>query len=112
MRSLHYFLSQYLNKVSDSAHRATVLSFKGLTMNLAYALVMLGFGAQSAWLRHHDAAALAGLSKQQTDVKLLSLAMPTWPWVFLVLAVLLVVFVRVKYRRSLTALIAGERPAL
>ena len=108
MRSLHYFLSQYLNKVSDSAHRATVLSFKGLTMNLAYALVMLGFGAQSAWLRHHDAAALAGLSKQQTDVKLLSLAMPTWPWVFLVLAVLLVVFVRVKYRRSLTALIAGE----
>src|SRR4029078_4510774 len=32
MRSLHYFLSQYLNKVSDSSHRATVLSFKGLTM--------------------------------------------------------------------------------
>ena len=44
MRSLHYFLSQYLNSVSDSAHRATVLSFKGLTMNLAYGMVNLPEG--------------------------------------------------------------------
>ncbi len=107
MRSLHYFLSQYLNKVSDSAHRATVLSFKGLTMNLAYGLVMLLYGAQTAWLRHQEAPALAGLSKEQTDVKLLSLAMPWWPWIFATLALLLVIFVRVRYRRGLTELIAA-----
>lgn len=109
MRSLHYFLSQYLNKVSDSAHRATVLSFKGLTMNLAYGLLMLLYGTQTAWLRHHHDPALAGLSKELSDVRLLSLAMPWWPWIFAALAVLLVLFVRLRYRRGLTALIAGER---
>ena len=106
MRSLHYFLSQYLNKVSDSSHRATVLSFKGLTMNLAYGLVMLCYGAQTAWLRHRHEDSLAGLTKEQTDVQLLSLAMPSWPVIFATLAVLLVLFVRIKYRRGLTALIS------
>ncbi|HEX2751184.1 MAG TPA: MFS transporter, partial [Verrucomicrobiales bacterium] len=71
MRSLHYFLSQYLNSISDSAHRATVLSFKGLTMNLAYGLVMWLYGLQTAWLRSEHAPALAKLSKEDTDVKLL-----------------------------------------
>jgi len=39
-------------------------------------------------------------------VQLLSLAMPWWPWIFAALALLLVLFVRVRYRRSLTELIA------
>jgi hypothetical protein len=109
MRSLHYFLSQYLNSISDSAHRATVLSFKGLTMNLAYGLVMWLYGLQTAWLRSEHAPALAKLSKEDTDVKLLSLAMPYWPWVFAVLAALLVFFVRTRYRKGLTALIEDKR---
>jgi hypothetical protein len=108
MRSLHYFLSQYLNKVSDSAHRATVLSFKGLTMNLAYGIVMLLYGAQTNWLRHRHEDSLAGLTKEQSDVRLLSLAMPWWPWIFAALALLLVLFVRFRYRRSLTELIADS----
>ncbi len=107
MRSLHYFLSQYLNSVSDSAHRATVLSFKGLTMNLAYGLVIWLYGRQTAWLRHDQAAALP-LTKQDTDVRLLGLAMPWWPWIFASLAALLVLFVRLRYRKSLTRLIADE----
>ena len=106
MRSLHYFLSQYLNKVSDSSHRATVLSFKGLTMNLAYGLVMMLYGMQTAWLRHDQAPALATLTKQETDVRLLSLAMPWWPWIFASLAAVLVLFVRLRYRKGLTGLIA------
>ena len=108
MRSLHYFLSQYLNKVSDSAHRATVLSFKGLTMNLAYGLLMMFYGMQTAWLRHDQAGALAPLSKAETDVRLLGLAMPWWPWIFAALAALLAIFVRLRYRKSLTRLIADE----
>src|SRR6185295_14123143 len=102
MRSLHYFLSQYLNSISDSAHRATVLSFKGLTMNLAYGLVMWLYGMQTAWLRKEHAPDLAGLSKETTDVKLLSLAMPWWPWIFGTLALLLMFFVRARYRKGLT----------
>ena len=108
MRSLHYFLSQYLNKVSDSSHRATVLSFKGLTMNLAYALVMWFYAMQTAWLRRENAGELALLKKEDSDVRLLSLAMPWWPWIFAVLAVLLAGFVRLRYRKGLTALVADS----
>jgi MFS family permease len=108
MRALHYFLSQYLNSVSDSAHRATVLSFKGLSMNLAYGLVMWCYGVQTAWLRSEHQTGLAGLPKEQTDVALLGLAMPWWPWIFAALAVLLVLFVRMRYRKGLTELIAAR----
>ena len=106
MRSLHYFLSQYLHRVTGSAHRATVLSFKGLTMNLAYGIVMWLYGTQTAWLRHRDAASLEGLSKEAVDMKLLALAMPWWPWIFGALALLLVVWVRLRWRRGLTGLLA------
>ncbi len=34
-----FFLSHYLNQMTDSHQRATVLSFKGLCMNLAYGLI-------------------------------------------------------------------------
>ena len=51
MRMLQYFLSQYLNAAVDSSHRATVLSFRGLSMNLAYGAIMLAFGIQTAVLR-------------------------------------------------------------
>jgi hypothetical protein len=112
MRSLHYFLSQYLNSISDSAHRATVLSFKGLTMNLAYGLVMWLYGMQTAWLRHEHAPALADLNKENTDNKLLSLGMPWWPWIFAALAVLLVLFVRARYRKGLTSLIEDTKANL
>jgi MFS family permease len=104
MRSLHYFLSQYLNRVADSSRRATVLSFKGLTMNLAYAAVMWLYGTQTAWLRRSESTVLHDLDKEHTDVALLSLAMPLWPWIFAALAGALTLFVRLRYRRSLTGL--------
>ncbi len=106
MRSLHYFLSQYLHRISDSSHRATILSFKGLTMNLAYGAVMWLYGVQTAWLRKTHAGDLAGMSKEHEDTRLLSLAMPWWPWIFAVLAALLVLFVRLRYRTGLTGLVA------
>ena len=111
MRSLHYFLSQYLHRVTGSEHRATVLSFKGLTMNLAYGVVMWLYGTQTAWLRHRDAAALEGLEKEAVDMRLLALAMPWWPWVFGALAGILVLWVRLRWRRGLTGLLADADAA-
>jgi len=43
-----FSVSTYLNQLVDSHHRATVLSFKGVTINLAYAGVSLLF----AWTLH------------------------------------------------------------
>ncbi len=38
-----FFTSHYLNKVTESYQRATVLSFKGLAFNLAYGLIGIFF---------------------------------------------------------------------
>ena len=111
MRALHYFLSQYLNRVAESSHRATVLSFKGLTMNLAYAAVMSFYGIQTAWLRSSESAGLVGLSKEQTDVELLALAMPWWPWIFAALAAALFIAVRLRWRCGLSGLLEQDQRA-
>jgi MFS family permease len=46
-----YFVSYYLNKITDSKHRATVLSFKGLSFNLAYGVIGLLYSWLVAQLR-------------------------------------------------------------
>jgi MFS family permease len=38
-----FFISHYLNRITDSKHRATVLSFKGLFYNLSYGMIGMGY---------------------------------------------------------------------
>ena len=109
MRSLHYFISQYLNRVSEPATRATVLSFKGLTMNLAYGTIMLAYQAQTWALRASEKEVMTGMDKQQTDMHLLAVAMPWWPWVFGALTVALAIGIRIKFGGGLTTLLAREQ---
>ena len=51
-----FFTSHYLNEITSSEQRATVLSFKGLAFNLAYGIIGLLF----AWLIVHLRADLSG----------------------------------------------------
>ncbi len=51
MRLLHFFLSNYLNRVTDAENRATVLSFRGLSMNLSYGMLTWLYGMQTAYFR-------------------------------------------------------------
>ncbi len=76
-----FFVSHYLNAaVTDSAQRATVLSFRGLAFNLAYGGVGLLFAALTRGLQHHgppDAVFAAALG---------------WlPWYFVATAILVAV---------------------
>ncbi len=49
MRLLMFLQSHYLNQLVDSQHRATVLSFRGLAVNVSYGLMSLAFaGAVTA----------------------------------------------------------------
>ena len=41
MYCVNFLVSHYLNGITDSQQRATVLSFKGLSYNLAYGLIGL-----------------------------------------------------------------------
>jgi MFS family permease len=45
MRLLMFLQSHYLNQLVDSQHRATVLSFRGLAVNISYGLMSLAFAA-------------------------------------------------------------------
>ncbi len=108
MRSLHYFISQYLNKVSSPSTRATVLSFKGLTMNLAYGAIMLAYQAQTWALRTSEQQTLEGMDKTRADMHLLAAAMPWWPWCFGVLALALAIGVRLRFKAGLTELLRKE----
>ena len=47
-----FFTSHYLNRITESHQRATVLSFKGLTFNLAYGAIGIGFAVLMNELRH------------------------------------------------------------
>lgn len=75
MRFLQFFLSHYLNQVTSASHRATVLSFRGLTTNLAYGSVTLLFGWQMAYF--------SGRLNQPNDApEVFSAALKWWPWWF------------------------------
>ncbi len=75
MRFLQFFLSHYLNAVVDSKRRATALSFRGLTMNLAYGGMTLLFGWQSRFFEKRLAVA-------EDDPRVFSAALEWWPWWF------------------------------
>jgi len=75
MRFLGFFLSHYLNEIVDSEQRATALSFRGLSMNLAYGLLTLLFGWQTGWVGGH-------LGLKADDPRVFATALTYWPWWF------------------------------
>jgi hypothetical protein len=48
---MQYFLSNYLNAWTESDLRATVLSFRGMAINLGYGLAGIGFASVTAAIR-------------------------------------------------------------
>jgi len=97
MRALHYFLTQHLNRVIPSPRRATALSFRGLSMNLAYGVIMHLFGLQTAWL--------AGRLGPGADANgIFTAAARSWPWAFAGCYALLLGWMAWRYRASLSEL--------
>ncbi|MCB1095711.1 MAG: MFS transporter [Verrucomicrobiae bacterium] len=104
MRFLHYFLSQYLNASVDSRHRATVLSFKGLSMNLSYGVITLLFGLQTALLRGRLMES-DGVESDAVKREVFATALPWWPVAFLIAGCLLYLAVRLSCRSPLRKLL-------
>lgn len=75
MRFLQFFLSHYMNEVIDSERRATALSFRGLTMNLAYGFMTLLFALQTHFITRQTGLA-------QEDVRVFAQALTWWPFWF------------------------------
>lgn len=75
MRFLQFFLSHYLNGIVSSEQRATALSFRGLTTNLAYGVLTLLFGWQTSWVG-------GSLGISADDPQVFAKALTLWPWWF------------------------------
>jgi hypothetical protein len=87
-----FFESHYLNRITASHQRATVLSFKGLSFNLAYGLIGLLYSILLAFLRPQLAATIPGLDRLELENAVFIESIGWFPWYFvLTLTALLVV---------------------
>jgi hypothetical protein len=97
---LNFYVSHYLNQITPSAQRATVLSFKGFSMNLAYGAIGLMYSALLAFLRRgfEDPQHVGSPSSIENAVFVRSIGW--FPWYFLAAMVLLVAFAAWRLRHS------------
>jgi len=98
MYLLNFFVSYYLNLITDSNQRATVLSFKGLSYNLAYGLIGVLYSLLLAFLRHQVKAPASHASSQDFEQVVYIASLAWFPWVFIFSLAALLVFARWKLR--------------
>jgi MFS family permease len=97
---LRFFSSYYLNRITSSSQRATVLSFKGLSLNLGYGLIGLLYSLLLAILRSRASGNLLNLDGQALENALFIKSISWFPWYFLLTFIALVAFSRWKLRDS------------
>lgn len=89
---LHFFLSYYLNRITSSHQRATVLSFKGLSFNLAYGLVGMLYAFLVSATRSHLVVQNPGMAHEPLENAVFISAMGWFPWYFMVILAALIIF--------------------
>ncbi len=95
-----FFLSYYLNRITDSKQRATVLSFKGLFYNLAYGLMGIMYSFLIAHLRSQKSVSETLPIDKAVENAVFIESVGWFPGYFIVLFMLLLVFSWWKLRNS------------
>ena len=104
MMMTSFFTSSYLNAITSSSQRATVLSFKGMAFNLAYGAIGMGFAA----LIRHERLLLAEHNPQASEAFLENNAFISaigwFPWylALMLFVVCLIVLPRLRKHKSVT----------
>ncbi len=85
-----FFVSHYLNEATDSEIRATALSFKGLSFNLAYGAI----GILYSWHvnRMRNSEQMSGLTGDELENELFIEALSWFPGYFVVVFVVIFLF--------------------
>lgn len=97
MGMVNYQSSFYLNREVDSAHRATVLSFRGLALNLGLGLASLFYTGLIAALKARQEATLAGEELQEL---VFVESLRAFPAYFVSLFIIIMVLGRIQLRRA------------
>ena len=93
LRMLLFLQSHYLNQLTDSAQRATLLSFRGLAVNVSYGLMSLAFAGA---VTGAEAAGLGG--GEETTMQAFRFIVGLLPWYFLVCSIGFVAWARLSVR--------------
>jgi hypothetical protein len=102
-----FFLSHYLNRITASHQRATVLSFKGLSFNLAYGLIGILYSMLLAFLRPQLAASMPGISRINLENAVFIDSMGWFPGYFILTIIILLVVAQRKLRHTTEYKIPG-----
>ncbi len=94
-----FFGSHYLNRITDSAHRATVLSFKGLSFNLAYGMIGILYAGLMLNLRSEQKMLHPDWTAQAVENQAFRESISWFPWYTLLIAAVILLFC-FKYRRE------------
>lgn len=86
MMMTSFFASHYLNRITDSKHRATVLSFKGLSFNLAYGAIGVLYAALMDHLRVKKSLLHPEWSQQLVENQAFRESITWFPWYTMVIA--------------------------
>lgn len=90
-----FFLSYYLNQATSSEQRATVLSFKGLFLNLGYGGIGILYALLLAFLRGHNNNHGPGLSEETIKNLVFQDSLPWFSYYFFIcLIILLLIFIK------------------
>jgi MFS family permease len=95
-----FFQSHYLNRITASHQRATVLSFKGLSFNLAYGVVGILYALLLAVLRPQLAAFHPDLARSALENLVFIKSYSWFPWYFLVTMAGLLVIARWQLKNT------------
>lgn len=90
-----FFVSHYLNQITPSHQRATVLSFKGLSYNLGYGGIGLLYSGLLITLRK---AAVGKMDAQALEEAVFRSSVEWFPWYFVLMFAVLLIFARLRLR--------------
>ncbi len=100
MYLLGFFQSHYLNRITSSDKRATVLSFKGLSLNLAYGMVGIFYSLLLTALRFQASDKQPHVSGEKLENLVFTQSIKWFPWYFLITLAILLLFARGQLQNS------------
>ena len=100
MYLLVFFQSHYLNRITSSDQRATVLSFKGLSLNLAYGIMGILYSILLIGLRFQAANTHPAVVGGKLENLVFTQSINWFPWYFVITLVVLLLFARRQLRNS------------
>ena len=95
-----FMISHYLNRITPSNERATVLSFKGLFYNLAFGVIGLLYAVLLAFLRSDVTRHFPGIAEETLKNAVFSRSLAYFPVYFFVIACLFMIIAGRKLSRS------------